>query len=115
MVGACGAASTLLSLNAVNAAAGNTGGYFDVADEARYNTDLAQSALNGDEFIFDVHGHYINPHGAWRDSVPEGARPFFGFPKVQACKTAEMEGLDYWSACPGSSLSKTFLSTAIPT
>lgn len=101
MVGACGAASTLLSLNAVNAAAGNTGGYFDVSDDARYDTDVAQSTLNGDEFIFDVHGHYINPHGAWRDSVPEGARPFFGFPKVQACKTAEMEGLDYLECLSG--------------
>lgn len=101
MVGACGAASTLLSLNAVNAAAGNTGGFFDVRADARYDQDLAQSAVDGDEFIFDVHGHYINPHGAWRDSIPDGARPFFGFPKVQACKTAEMEGLDYLECLSG--------------
>ena len=101
LVSACGAASTLLSLNAVNAAAGKTGSYFDVPEEARFEAAAAESAVGGDEFIFDVHGHYINPNGAWRDSVPEGARPFWGFPKVQACKTDEMEGLDYLECLSG--------------
>lgn len=101
LVGACGAASTLLSLNAVNAAAGKTGSYFDLPDEARFETAAAEETLSDDEFIFDVHGHFINPHGAWRDAVPDGARPFFGLPKVQACKTAEMEGLDYLECLSG--------------
>lgn len=101
LVGACGAASTLLSLNAVNAAAGKTGSFFEVSDAARYESAAAEEAMSGDEFIFDVHGHYINPHGAWRDAVPEGERPFFGLPKVQACKTAEMEGLDYLECLSG--------------
>lgn len=101
LVGACGAASTLLSLNAVNAAAGKTGSFFDIPKEARFERAAAQAAVGGDEFIFDVHGHYINPHGAWRNAVPEGARPFFGFPKVQACRTADMEGLDYLECLSG--------------
>ncbi len=101
LVGACGAASTLLSLNAVNAAAGKTGSYFDLPAESRFETAAAEATLSGDEFVFDVHGHFINPHGAWRDTVPEGARPFFGMPKVQSCKTAEMEGLDYLECLSG--------------
>ncbi len=101
LVGTCGAASTLLSLNAVNAAAGKTGSFFDVRKEARFETAAAEGAVVGNEFIFDVHGHYINPYGAWRDEVPEGRQPFFGLPKVQACKTAEMEGLDYLECLSG--------------
>ncbi len=101
LVGACGAASTLLSLNAVNAAVGKTGSYFEVPKEARFETAAAESAVAGDEYIFDVHGHFINPHGAWRDDVPDGRQPFFGMPKVQACKTAEMEGLDYLECLSG--------------
>lgn len=101
LVSASGAASTLLSLNAVNALAGKTGSFFDVPSEARYEQALAQDVLGGDEFIFDVHGHFINPHGAWRDGVPEGAQPFLSLPKVQVCKTAEMEGLDYLECLSG--------------
>lgn len=101
LVGACGAASTLLSLNTVNAAVGKTGSFFDIPDEARFENTVAQASVSGDEFIFDVHGHYINPHGAWRDAVPDGAQPFYGLPKVQACKTAEMEGLDYLECLSG--------------
>ena len=101
LVGACGAASTLLSLNAVNAAAGKTGSYFEVSEDARFENAAAEEAVGGDEFIFDVHGHYINPKGAWRDTVPEGARPFFGMPKVQACKTDDMDGLDYLECLSG--------------
>lgn len=101
LVGTCGAASALLSFNAVNAAAGKTGSFFDIDEEARYEKEAADDAVSGDEFIFDVHGHYINPHGAWRDAVTEGSRPFFGLPKVQVCKTAEMEGLDYLECLSG--------------
>lgn len=101
LVGACGAASTLLSLNAVNAVAGKTGSYFNVPDEARFESAAAESTVAGDEFIVDVHGHFINPHGAWRDAVPDGRQPFLGMPKVQACKTAEMEGLDYLECLSG--------------
>ena len=101
LVGACGAASTLLSINAVNAAAGKTGSFFEVPEDARFEIASAEDAVGGDEFIFDVHGHFINPHGAWRNDVPDGRQPFFGMPKVQACKTAEMEGLDYLECLSG--------------
>lgn len=100
LVGATGAASTLLSINAVNASAGKTGSFFDVPAEARYDAQLAENAVGGDEFIFDVHGHFINPHGAWRQGVPEGAKPFLGLPAAQAC-AADTEGLDYLECLSG--------------
>ena len=36
MISACGAASTLLAFNAANAAAGRTGGFFEVDQMARF-------------------------------------------------------------------------------
>jgi len=65
LVSACGAASTLLSFNAANAAAGITGGFFDLPREAALEPELAQAALGGKgEFIFDVQGHFVGtPEG----------------------------------------------------
>lgn len=100
LVSSAGAASTLLSMNAVNAAAGNIGGFFDIPRDARHDTALADHHIGGDEFIFDVHGHFINPHGAWRQALPEGARPFLGLPAAQACD-ATGEGLDYLECLSG--------------
>ena len=64
MLSLCGAASTLLAFNSVNAAAGKTGGFFDIAPDAALDPQLAQAALGGSEFIFDVQGHYVRPGGA---------------------------------------------------
>jgi predicted TIM-barrel fold metal-dependent hydrolase len=70
LVSSCGAASTLLAFNAANAAAGNTGGFFDVPKEAALDEQLARVQVGPakDEFIFDVQGHFIdrpkgNPKG----------------------------------------------------
>src|SRR5262245_9802557 len=62
LVSACGAASTLLSFNAANAAAGRSGGWFDVPAEAALDQQLArvQTGPAKDEFIFDVQGHFID-------------------------------------------------------
>jgi hypothetical protein len=59
---ACGAASTLLAFNAANAAAGRGGGYFDVAEDATLDEQLARVQVGPakDEFIFDVQGHFID-------------------------------------------------------
>ncbi len=78
----CGAATTLLAMNQVNAATGKTGGFFDLPDEAGLDEDLASAILAGDEFIFDVQGHYVDPTGSWLSQVPEFARPFAGMPKA---------------------------------
>jgi predicted TIM-barrel fold metal-dependent hydrolase len=69
LVSACGAASTLLGFNTANAAAGRTGGFFDVPREAALDLQLArvQTGPARDEFIFDVQGHFVD--------TPRGQKP----------------------------------------
>jgi hypothetical protein len=80
-----GAATTLLAMNRVNAATGRTGGFFDLPSAAAIDDELAAASLGGDEFIFDVQGHYVDPNGSWLRQVPEFARPFSELPKA-ACE-----------------------------
>ena len=70
LISACGAASTLLAFNAANAAAGRSGGFFDLAADAALDAQLARAQVGAaqDEFIFDVQGHFVaapegNPRG----------------------------------------------------
>jgi uncharacterized protein len=64
LVSACGAASTLLSFNAANAAARKLGGFFDIESAAALEPQLAQARVGGKgEFIFDVQGHFVDPTG----------------------------------------------------
>jgi len=76
----CGVASTLLAFNKVNRAYGKTGGVFDIAQEGMVDQAAADEFVEGDEFIFDVQGHYVNPEGAWFDymveNVPAGVKPY---------------------------------------
>lgn len=88
LVSACGAATTLLAFNAAQAAAGRTGGWYALAPETAMEEDAAAAALGGDEFIFDVQGHFVNPKGAWLENVPEGAKPLSGMPAA-SCPLAE--------------------------
>src|SRR5688572_8628197 len=62
LVSACGAASTLLAFNAANAAAGKTGGFFELAPDAALDLQLARAQVGPaqEEFIFDVQGHFID-------------------------------------------------------
>lgn len=62
LTSACGAASTLLAFNAANAAAGRSGGFFDVGEEAALEPELARLQVGAakDEFIFDAQGHFID-------------------------------------------------------
>jgi hypothetical protein len=60
LVSACGAASTLLSFNAANAAAGRAGGFFELPAEAALEPLAARSVADQGEFIFDVQGHFID-------------------------------------------------------
>jgi len=71
LVSACGAASTLLAFNAANAAAGRTGGFFDLPKDAALDEKLARVQVGAakDEFIFDVQGHFIDtPKGNSKNS-----------------------------------------------
>jgi hypothetical protein len=73
LVTAMGAAATLAAMGRAFAAAGATGGAFDVPAEAAYEPAAAAAAVGGDEFIFDVQLHHVNPNGAWRTKGNWGA------------------------------------------
>jgi uncharacterized protein len=62
LTSACGAASTLLAFNAANAAAGKTGGFFDLPKAAGLDLQLARAQVGPakQEFILDVQGHFID-------------------------------------------------------
>jgi uncharacterized protein len=86
LVSASGAASTLLAMNTAYARTGLTGGFFDVPREAALDIVAARSAVDGNEFIFDVQGHFVNPSGAWLKRLPPGARPMQGFTNQARCE-----------------------------
>ena len=62
LTSACGAASTLLAFNAANAAAGRSGGFFDLPKESALDVQLARAQVGPakQEFILDVQGHFID-------------------------------------------------------
>ncbi|MGB7931359.1 MAG: amidohydrolase family protein [Gammaproteobacteria bacterium] len=60
-----GSAATLLAFNQVYARGGVTGGSFAIPAEAAYDSGIAHSVLGGDEFIFDIQNHCVDPSGSW--------------------------------------------------
>jgi predicted TIM-barrel fold metal-dependent hydrolase len=60
-----GSAATLLAFNEVHARAEASGGRFAIPHQAAFDPDIAESALGGDEFIFDIQNHCVDPSGAW--------------------------------------------------
>ncbi len=82
LTSSCGAATTLLAMNQANAAVGKRGGFFDLPPDSAFEPALAAAKLEGEELIFDVQGHYVDPNGSWLKQVPEFARPFADFPKA---------------------------------
>ena len=101
LVSACGAASTLLAMNAAYAAGGRRGGYYDLPSESALDMQLARSGLDRQEFIFDVQGHFVNPTGAWTRALPPGAQPLKSFSELKGCSVASAPGLGYLQ-CLGS-------------
>ncbi len=99
LTSACGAASTLLAFNAAHAAAGRNGGFFDVANDAALDEQLAGSQLGKRDFIFDVQGHFVNRTGAWTRRLPPGAKPL-QMPKTK-CELAEKSGERSYLNCIG--------------
>ncbi len=100
LVSARGAACTLLAFNAARAAAGGAAGYYALAPEAALEEEAAQSVLAGDELIFDVQGHFVNPTGAWLDLLPGDARPLSGMPQA-GCALASEPGERSYLQCLG--------------
>jgi uncharacterized protein len=100
LVSSCGAASTLLALNEVNAAAGRVGGMFAINAAAALDPDLAASQLEGREFIFDVQGHFVDPGGKWVQEVPSRGEGF-KFAEKTSCRLAERPGRNSHLDCIG--------------
>ena len=94
LVSACGAATTLLAMNTAYARSGARGGFYDIPRDAALDLQLARSALDGNEFIFDVQGHFVNPRGEWLKRVAPGAKPLRGLPRVDSCPPGS-EPFDY--------------------
>jgi uncharacterized protein len=94
LVSLCGAATTLLAMNTAFLAGCKRGASYAVPPEAALDPAVAESALAGNEFIFDVQGHFVNPTGAWTRDLPEGARPL-GFVSTEGCAAANEPGLAY--------------------
>jgi len=101
LVSACGAASTLLAMNAAFATQGRRGGFYELPAEAALDKVAARSAVDGNEFVFDVQGHFVNPTGAWTKSLPPGARPL-QMPKTQECGPSKGPGERAYLQCIGS-------------
>ncbi len=64
---ACGSA---LALWVMNMAYGCTGGLFGADKESTIDDDKACEIISGDEFIFDIQTHHVNPDGRWRQYSP---------------------------------------------
>jgi hypothetical protein len=99
LVSACGVATSLLGMNAAYARAGRTGGFFEVPTLAALEEPVARAAVTGDEFIFDVQGHFVNPSGAWTKRLPPGAKPL-QFPST-SCDLAKRPGERAYLDCIG--------------
>jgi hypothetical protein len=96
LVSACGVATTLLGMNAAYARDGRSGGFYDLPRESALDEQLARSALDANDFIFDVQGHFVNPTGAWLKRLPADARPMRGFASDARCAPHQGPGdLDY--------------------
>jgi predicted TIM-barrel fold metal-dependent hydrolase len=85
----CGAAATLFAFDKVFAAAGRDGGRYVVPRDAQYDEQLAQAAVGGDEFIFDVQLHHVNPAGAWRRAGGNFERALRSFQAAVSCKDSD--------------------------
>lgn len=100
LISSCGAASTLLAFNEVNAQAGKTGGNFSVSAEAALDPAAAMEELEGKEFIFDVQGHFVDPNGKWIRENPGAGQGFFFAPK-SGCELYDEDVDNSHLACLG--------------
>lgn len=93
-----GAAATLLAFNEAYAAAGIRGGFFDLPRDAAFDPELASASLCGDEFIFDIQTHCVDPSGNWTKGA-DGERWRFVLNQVFAQRRkCEADGFDCYSA-----------------
>lgn len=61
LASSCGAAATLLAFNQAHAFGSSAEPVFDIPADAAFDPEVAASKLQGQEFIFDIQGHYLPP------------------------------------------------------
>jgi uncharacterized protein len=106
LVSTCGAASTLLAFDRAFATAGPRGGYYELPRESALDAQVARSALDARDFVFDVQGHFVNPTGAWTKSLPPGSQPLAMFARNKSCPAVDQPGLDYLGCLDGEAFVK---------
>jgi len=84
-----GAAAALAAFNRAFAASRQRGGHYVLPRESPFELIAAQTALGGDEFIFDVQLHHVNPQGAWRQRA--GPDAFRAMPNSHCGKADHVE------------------------
>ncbi len=83
----CGAATTLLALNGCSEEETRAtkrrkpGGHYDIPSTAATDPDAARAALAGNEFVFDVQGHFLEYSAV--PTTPQGRDFWTGFPQQQ--------------------------------
>jgi len=80
----CGTAAALLVINQVYGCGDN----YNIDPNAAIDADTACHALAGDQFIFDVQTHHVDPSGPWRHGSWELA--FDTFPQAGCGETDKM-------------------------
>jgi hypothetical protein len=87
-----GTATALFVINQIGCG-GNGGGSdgdggFQVDASSTWDADQACEELGGDQFVFDVQTHHVNPDGAWRQNNPGWAFFFQSLPQA-SCGEAD--------------------------
>src|SRR5262249_44248321 len=93
LVSACGAATTLLAMNAAYAADNRRSASLAIDNLAQLDKDAANAVLHGDDFIFDIQGHFVNPTCAWTKELPPEARPLRFATDRASCSSSTAPGL----------------------
>ena len=91
LTSAMGAATVLAACNRANK---DAGGNFELEKEATLDAAAAKATLGGDEFIFDVQLHTVDPSGSWakgRDGEQWRSALAQAFPQADKCRTGEYD------------------------
>ncbi|MFN2101252.1 amidohydrolase family protein [Altererythrobacter sp. MF3-039] len=91
LTSSAGAAATLAACNSANP---DAGGRYALPAEAGLDEAAADSVLTGDEFIFDVQTHCVDPSGAWavgKDGQIWQAALSQAFGQAQKCEAGQYD------------------------